>query len=169
MYNLILFLLLSLPTLVSSTEIKFTPGDNSGEAASAPRSQREWDRRGITRPDYGKTDAEVWAEKMEYYKEVREEGWSKETPSAVLYSNVSPLLRSQTLPSFVTFRSFIMLVSIIVTLYLFKKFHLDRVKGLSSNEVEEARRRRLERFGGGEGGGGGKKQTYEVRMGMRGG
>ena len=53
------------------TKVRWIPGDNSGEAASAPRSQREWDRRGIKRPDYAKTDLEVWEERLQAA------GWTK--------------------------------------------------------------------------------------------
>ncbi|GMH88708.1 hypothetical protein TL16_g11233 [Triparma laevis f. inornata] len=66
MTSLTFLLLLLLLTLLSvtSTDIKFTPGDNSGEAARAPRSQKYWDAHNIKKPEYAKTDAEVWAEKL---------------------------------------------------------------------------------------------------------
>jgi len=62
-----LFLLLLAPPLVFCTDIKWHSGDNSGRAASAPRSQKYWDEHNIQRPDYAKTDAEVWAETMKVY------------------------------------------------------------------------------------------------------
>ena len=46
--------------------VKWQAGDNSGLHASAPRSQKYWDKHGLggeNRPDYAKTDAEVWAER----------------------------------------------------------------------------------------------------------
>lgn len=49
----------------SATNIKWTAGDNQNtEAHRAPRSQKYWDEHKIKRPDYGKTDAEVWAERL---------------------------------------------------------------------------------------------------------
>lgn len=47
-------------------QIHFTPGDNSGIHASAPRSQKYWDAHGLNenKPDYAKTDAEVARERM---------------------------------------------------------------------------------------------------------
>jgi hypothetical protein len=62
-----LLLLLLLPLLLqaaSATNIKFTPGDNSGEAARAPRSQKYWNEHNIEKPDYAKTDAEVFQERV---------------------------------------------------------------------------------------------------------
>lgn len=58
-------LLVSLLALVSTalaTDIKWTPGDNSQEAHTAPKSQKYWDEHGIERPDYAKTDAELYGE-----------------------------------------------------------------------------------------------------------
>ncbi len=45
--------------------VTWQSGDNSGAHASAPRSQKYWKEHGLdqNRPDYAKTDAEVWAER----------------------------------------------------------------------------------------------------------
>mmetsp|Transcript_3161 Transcript_3161/g.3921 ORF Transcript_3161/g.3921 Transcript_3161/m.3921 type:complete len:183 (+) Transcript_3161:96-644(+) len=55
--------------------IKWTAGDNSGKHASAPRSQRYWNEHNLNKnkPDYAKTDAEVFAEK-----------WGFQDPSTLL-------------------------------------------------------------------------------------
>ena len=111
--RLFILLLLLLP-LSLSTNIKFTPGDNSGagevspqhepprtnaistssfatrfahrsghmltrsslllrfasfSAASAPRSQKYWTENNIERPSYAKTDAEVYLERVEVFKD----------------------------------------------------------------------------------------------------
>ena len=63
-YLLLSTLLLLFLSSVTCTEIKFTPGaPPRSRADSAPRSQRYWDENKIERPDYAKTDAEVWQEK----------------------------------------------------------------------------------------------------------
>ena len=63
----LLLILLILPLLlppVQTTDIKFTPGTpHSSAAARAPRSQKYWDEHDIKRPDYAKTDAEIWQER----------------------------------------------------------------------------------------------------------
>lgn len=52
------------PLVVCATDIRWTAGSSSGEAAeTAPRSQRYWDEHKIVRPDYAKTDAELAAER----------------------------------------------------------------------------------------------------------
>jgi hypothetical protein len=54
--------LVSLQTC-AATEVKWqATGDPSHPAHTAPRSQRYWDKHGIERPDYAKTDAELAAE-----------------------------------------------------------------------------------------------------------
>ena len=48
----------------AATEVKWqATGDPSHPAHTAPRSQRYWDKHGIERPDYAKTDAELAAER----------------------------------------------------------------------------------------------------------
>jgi hypothetical protein len=62
LFAVIYFCLLSLRTCVG-TEVKWqATGDPSHPAHTAPRSQRYWDKHGIERPDYAKTDAELAAE-----------------------------------------------------------------------------------------------------------
>lgn len=61
-----IYILLSLLSIAAqATEIKWTKGSSSSEAAEAPKSQRYWDEHGIERPDYAKTDAELAAERGE--------------------------------------------------------------------------------------------------------
>jgi hypothetical protein len=47
-----------------ATQVKWqaATGDSSHPAHTAPRSQRYWDKHGIERPDYGKTDSELAGE-----------------------------------------------------------------------------------------------------------
>jgi hypothetical protein len=63
---LLLLLLLSFHS-TDSTEIKWTPGhaDPNNAAHTAPRSQKYWDKHGIKRPEYAKTDAEIANERGE--------------------------------------------------------------------------------------------------------
>jgi hypothetical protein len=66
MLRLLLLIFLSLYTsssFVQSTSIKWTSTQKDDEAANAPKSQKYWDENNIKRPDYAKTDAEVWAER----------------------------------------------------------------------------------------------------------
>mmetsp|Transcript_36957 Transcript_36957/g.54250 ORF Transcript_36957/g.54250 Transcript_36957/m.54250 type:complete len:186 (+) Transcript_36957:297-854(+) len=53
--------------VVSATSVKWIPGNNGNNdnnaAATAPRSQKYWDEHGIERPEYGKSDAEIAAER----------------------------------------------------------------------------------------------------------
>jgi hypothetical protein len=61
-FLLLLLLLIVLScSLIESTDIKWTPGQNdpSEAAQTAPKSQKYWDDHGIKRPDYAKTDAEI--------------------------------------------------------------------------------------------------------------
>ena len=60
-YCLLLLLLLLSCDLTDSTDIKWTPGhkDPNNAAHTAPRSQKYWDKHGIKRPEYAKTDAEI--------------------------------------------------------------------------------------------------------------
>ena len=46
---------------VAGPKVNWIPGDNSGQHASAPRSQKYWDENGLNenKPDYAKTDSEV--------------------------------------------------------------------------------------------------------------
>jgi hypothetical protein len=60
---------LALPHKAQSTTskgsgVKWWSGDNSGEHASAPRSQKYWNEHGLNdnKPNYAKTDSEVLAE-----------------------------------------------------------------------------------------------------------
>lgn len=66
----IALLLLSLMAIrqVQCVNVKWTGNNdpNLPEAAKVPRSQKYWDDNNIERPDYAKTDAEVW---FEVYKE----------------------------------------------------------------------------------------------------
>lgn len=50
--------------------VKWTSGDNSGAHASAPRSQKYWDEHNLNKnkPDYAKTDAEVFFERYGYHQ-----------------------------------------------------------------------------------------------------
>jgi hypothetical protein len=65
MLRLLLLILLSLysTSMVHGTDIKWTSTQNDDAAANAPKSQKYWDENNIKRPDYAKTDAEVWAER----------------------------------------------------------------------------------------------------------
>jgi hypothetical protein len=60
LFAVVFFCLVSLRTCVA-TEVKWqaATGDPSHPAHTAPRSQRYWDKHGIERPDYAKTDAEL--------------------------------------------------------------------------------------------------------------
>jgi hypothetical protein len=60
-------LLLILVTASTATNVKWTGAqyDPKDRAATAPRSQKYWDKHKIKRPDYAKTDAEVRAERGE--------------------------------------------------------------------------------------------------------
>jgi len=66
-----LFIILISATTVSltnaATKVKWTAAthDPNDEAATAPRSQRYWDKHNIKRPEYAKTDAEIRAERRE--------------------------------------------------------------------------------------------------------
>jgi hypothetical protein len=64
-YCLLLLLLLLFCHLTDSTDIKWTPGqeDPNNAAHTAPRSQKYWDKHGIKRPEYAKTDAEIAKER----------------------------------------------------------------------------------------------------------
>jgi hypothetical protein len=63
LFAAVFFCLVSLRTCVA-TEVKWqaATGDPSHPAHTAPRSQRYWDKHGIERPDYAKTDAELAGE-----------------------------------------------------------------------------------------------------------
>ena len=53
--------------LAEGTEIKWQGNHDDTDhdpAKTAPRSQKYWDEHNIQRPDYGKTDAEAWAERQ---------------------------------------------------------------------------------------------------------
>lgn len=54
-------------TTCYATNVKWTAGehDPKNRAATAPRSQKYWDKHNVKRPDYGKTDAEIRAERGE--------------------------------------------------------------------------------------------------------
>lgn len=60
-------LLLILVTASTATHVKWTGAqyDPKDRAATAPRSQKYWDKHKIKRPEYAKTDAEVRAERGE--------------------------------------------------------------------------------------------------------
>jgi hypothetical protein len=65
LFAVVYFCLVTLRTCVA-IEVKWqavteTAGDPSNPAHTAPRSQRYWDKHGIERPDYAKTDAELAA------------------------------------------------------------------------------------------------------------
>ena len=69
-YSLIIrwsYLTLSLAT---ATKVKFheNPENDNIEAVRAPRSQRYWDEHNIERPDYAKTDSEIWIERVEKWQ-----------------------------------------------------------------------------------------------------
>mmetsp|Transcript_17372 Transcript_17372/g.32387 ORF Transcript_17372/g.32387 Transcript_17372/m.32387 type:complete len:150 (+) Transcript_17372:175-624(+) len=115
-----ILLLLLLP-LSLSTNIKFTPGDNSGAAASAPRSQKYWTENNIERPSYAKTDAEVYLERFEFFKEF-------------LYGLLSPKLA-------------VGLIGIFLIVYYEnnRSNNSSRLGGTSSSSVD-ARDARLKRF-----------------------
>jgi hypothetical protein len=51
--------------LAAATEITWQANDeqDNDPAKTAPRSQKYWDEHNIQRPDYAKTDTEIWAEK----------------------------------------------------------------------------------------------------------
>ena len=53
--------------LAAATEIKWHANHQTDHdpAKTAPRSQKYWDEHNIQRPEYGKTDAEAWAERIE--------------------------------------------------------------------------------------------------------
>jgi hypothetical protein len=63
MLRLLIVVLSFYISMVHCMEIKWTSTKNDDEAANAPRSQKYWDEHNIKRPDYAKTDAEVWAER----------------------------------------------------------------------------------------------------------
>ena len=50
---------------MESTDVKWTEGekDPKNAAHTAPKSQKYWDKHGIERPDYAKTDAEIAQER----------------------------------------------------------------------------------------------------------
>ena len=66
--HLILIILYS--SFVDCIDIQWIPGENEDSnnevsAATAPRSQRYWDEHNIIRPDYAKTDEEVYMEQQQ--------------------------------------------------------------------------------------------------------
>jgi len=67
----LLWQLLCLLIIVATeaTKIKWTSASsgNQDPAKTAPKSQKYWDEHNIERPDYGKTDAEIAAERGESY------------------------------------------------------------------------------------------------------
>jgi hypothetical protein len=67
MTSLSLLILVFFLTTCYATNVKWTAGkhDPKNRAATAPRSQKYWDKHNIKRPDYGKTDAEIRAERGE--------------------------------------------------------------------------------------------------------
>ena len=58
-----------IPSSTSATQVKWQPNNNvkpeNQAAHNAPRSQKYWNENNIKRPDYAKTDAEVYAERAE--------------------------------------------------------------------------------------------------------
>lgn len=63
---LLLLLSMTMP-VANATQVKWFGNNkkNMDPAATAPRSQRYWDKNNIKRPDYAKTDAELAAERGE--------------------------------------------------------------------------------------------------------
>jgi hypothetical protein len=85
-------LLLLLSSAVSATNIKFTPGsDTSSKAHTAPRSQKYWNDNNIERPDYGKTDAEVFMESWSGQQVARIGSYFEGVPASVWYFTIMAL------------------------------------------------------------------------------
>mmetsp|Transcript_27693 Transcript_27693/g.41015 ORF Transcript_27693/g.41015 Transcript_27693/m.41015 type:complete len:179 (-) Transcript_27693:1940-2476(-) len=79
----LLILILALaqhPVQVHCTNVKWTGNNdpNAPEAAKVPRSQKYWDDNNIERPDYAKTDAEIYQEKKKDTRSNRSGGTGTE-------------------------------------------------------------------------------------------